>query len=121
MENFIKTVAPNIWAYRTRFIQSLLDTWSLFLIPGIISFILGIFFGVVLTITKKGGIKQNTVIFRIIDTIINIFRAIPFVILLIFLIPFTRLMVGTAIGVRGALIPLIFGTVPVFSRQVETA
>ena len=85
MENFIKTVAPNIWAYRTRFIQSLIDTWSLFLIPGIISFILGLFFGVVLTITKKDGIKQNIVIFRIIDIFINVFRAIPFVILLIFI------------------------------------
>ena len=121
MEDFIKTVAPNIWAYRTRFIQSLADTWQLFLIPGLISFFLGIFFGVILTITRKGGIKQNLVVFRIIDTIINVFRAIPFVILLIFLIPFARLMVGTAIGVRGAVIPLIFGTAPFFSRQVETA
>ena len=46
---------------------------------------------------------------------------IPFVILLVFLIPFTRKIVGTAIGVKGAIIPLIFGTVPFFSRQVETA
>ena len=53
MEDFIKTVAPNIWAYRTRFIQSLADTWQLFLIPGLISFFLGIFFGVILTITRK--------------------------------------------------------------------
>ena len=42
-------------------------------------------------------------------------------ILLVFLIPFTRSIVGTAIGVKGAIIPLIFGTVPFFSRQVETA
>ena len=28
---------------------------------------------------------------------------------------------GTAIGVRGAIVPLIFGTVPFFSRQIESA
>ena len=77
--------------------------------------------GVILTVTKKDGIKENRVIFFIVDLFINIFRSIPFLILLIFLIPFTRAIVGTAIQVRGAIIPLIFGTVPFFSRQVETA
>ena len=54
------------------------------------------------------------------DLFVNIFRSIPFVILLIFLIPFTRALVGTAIGVRGAIVPLVFGAVPFLARQVET-
>ena len=51
----------------------------------------------------------------------NVFRSIPFVILLIFLIPLTRAITGTAIGVKGAIIPLVFGCVPFYTRQVETA
>ena len=39
---------------------------------------------------------------------------------MIFLIPFTRAIVGTSIGVKGAIIPLVFGCVPFFTRQVET-
>lgn len=121
MEDLIIKIAPNLWAYRARFAQSCRETALLFIIPGIISFVIGLLFGVVLTVTKKDGIKPNRVVFRIIDTFINVFRAIPFVILLIFLIPFTRAIVHTAIGVKGAIIPLVFGTVPFFSRQVETA
>ena len=52
---------------------------------------------------------------------INVFRSIPFIILLIFLIPLTRKVVGTAINVKGAILPLVFGTVPFYSRQVEVA
>lgn len=33
----------------------------------------------------------------------------------------SRLLVGTASGVKGSIIPLLFGTVPFFARQVESA
>ena len=52
---------------------------------------------------------------------VNVFRSIPFIILLIFLIPLTRAVVGTAINVKGAILPLVFGTVPFYTRQVEVA
>ena len=96
-------------------------TFKMFIISGSISFVLGLIFGVLLIVLKKDGIKPNKVLYSVISVIINLFRSIPFVILLVFLIPFTRSIVGTAIGVKGAIIPLIFGTVPFFSRQVETA
>ncbi|MBQ0072466.1 MAG: ABC transporter permease [Spirochaetales bacterium] len=120
MSDFIKMIAPNLYAYRARFGTSCIQTLQLFLIPGVFSFLIGMFFGVILTVTRKDGIKPNSVVFRIVDTFINVFRAIPFVILLIFLIPFTRVVVGTSIGVKGAVIPLIFGCVPFYTRQVET-
>jgi len=88
---------------------------------GSISFILGLVLGIVLTVTKKGGILQNQALFQILDKIINFFRSIPFIILLASLIPLTRLISGTAIGVDGAIVPLVFGTVPFFSRQIESA
>ncbi len=121
MEDFIKQIMPNVYAYRTRFFTSLDQMLQMFFIAGIISFILGLFFGVLLTVTKPDGIRQNRLVYRIVDIVINVFRAIPFVILLIFLIPFTRFLVGTAIGVTGAIVPLVFGTVPFFTRQVEAA
>lgn len=120
MNNFIQKIAPALFSYRERFFQSLRETALLFFIPGVISFVIGLLLGVVLTVTRKDGIKPNRVVFRIIDIFINIFRSIPFVILLIFLIPFTRMIVGTSIGVKGAIIPLVFGTVPFFSRQIES-
>ena len=121
MNEFLNKIIPNVIQYKDRFIDACTSTIEMFLISGVISFVLGIAIGVLLTITKRDGIKENRIVYFIIDTFINFFRAIPFLILLIFLIPFTRALVGTAIGVTGAIIPLIFGTVPFFSRQVETA
>ena len=69
----------------------------------------------------RRGIRQNPLVYQATNLVINIFRSIPFIILLIFLIPLTRSLVGTAIGVKGAILPLVFGTVPFYSRQVEVA
>lgn len=120
MAEWFQTIMPNVCQYSDKLWEGCLATLQMFLISGIFSFVLGIFFGVLLTVTRKGGIKQNVVLFRIVDTLINVLRSIPFIILLIFVIPFTRLIVGTAIGVKGAIVPLILGTVPFYSRQVET-
>ena len=121
MEAWIKDIAPNLYSYRKRFWQSVDQTVSMFLIAGGIAFVLGLLLGLVLTITHKDGIKPNKAVHFILNLIINAFRSVPFLILLIFLIPFTRTLVGTAIGVTGAIVPLVFGTVPFFTRQVEAA
>jgi D-methionine transport system permease protein len=88
---------------------------------GSISLVLGLLLGITLIVTKNGGILENKVVFQVLDKIINFLRSIPFIILLFALIPLTRLIAGTAIGVKGAIIPLVFGTVPFYSRQIETA
>ena len=121
MVEFIKAIMPNVYAYRSRFFQSCEATLQMFVIAGLISFAMGLLFGVVLTVTREGGIRPNRLIYRVLDVFVNVFRSIPFVILLIFLIPFTRTVLGTAIGVKGAIIPLFFGVVPFFTRQVEAA
>ena len=90
-------------------------------ISGSISFILGIIFGVVLIVTKPGGILERHTIYQVVDKSINAFRSVPFIILLTLLLPVTRMVVGTGIGVKGAIIPLVCGIVPFFSRQVESA
>ncbi len=117
----MEEIFPNLYAYWYKFLDNCAATFKMFIISGSISFVLGLIFGVLLIVLKKDGIKPNKVLYSVISVIINLFRSIPFVILLVFLIPFTRSIVGTAIGVKGAIIPLIFGTVPFFSRQVETA
>ena len=88
---------------------------------GAIAFVGGLFLGVVLTVTKEGGILQARALYQVLDKIINFFRSIPFIILLAALIPLTRLISGTAIGVEGAIVPLVCGTIPFFARQIESA
>lgn len=118
---WIESILPNVVVYWKEFIQSCSATGQMFLIGGSISLVIGFFFGVLLIITRSGGINENKYIYGFLNFFINIFRSVPFIILLIFLIPFTRSVMGTAIGVKGAIIPLCFGCVPFFTRQVETA
>ena len=89
-------------------------------VSGSISFFLGLFFGVVLIVTRKGGILQNLLIYRVLDKAIDVIRSIPFIILMVLLIPVSRAIVGTGAGVTGSYVALIAGTVPFFSRQIET-
>ncbi len=121
MADWLKQLLPNVFTYQARFVTSLQQTLEMMLRSAILAFSIGLALGIVLTVTRRGGIRPNAVVYRLVDTLINIFRSIPFIILLIFLIPFTRLLMGTAIGVKGAGVPLCFGCVPFFTRQVETA
>lgn len=121
MQEFLNSIIPNVMTKLPEFYQSIGDTLQMVVRSGIISFVLGLIFGILITVTKRGGILQNLFVFQIFDKLINFFRSIPFIILLAALIPLTRLVVGTAIGVDGAIIPLIFGTVPFFTRQIESA
>ena len=121
MNELLEKLIPNVLDYSERFFTSCTQTLQMFAIAGIFTFLFGMLFGVLLTVTRRGGIRENRVIYYIVESFTNVFRSIPFIILLIFLIPFTRALVGTAIGVKGAVVPLIFGAVPFFTRQVETA
>lgn len=100
-----------------------LNTLIMVLEAAVISFVIGMAIGVILVVTKKGGILACHPVFKLFDVLINIFRSVPFIILIAALLPFTRAIVGTAFGpsVRAALIPLVLGTVPFFSRQIESA
>lgn len=105
---------PDLWA-------AFGETMYMMAVSGAISFVFGLIFGVILTVIAPGRILHSKVVYNVLDKVINVFRSIPFIILLAALIPLTRLIVGRAIGTSGAIVPLIFGTVPFFSRQIESA
>lgn len=121
IEEIILKIIPNVASHPERFFMAFLETFIMTLWSGAISFVLGLLFGVTLVVTKKGAILENKAVFQTLDKLINLFRSVPFIILLTGVMPLSRLIMGTAIGVKGAIVPLIFGTVPFFSRQIETA
>ena len=121
MLDMMNNLMPNVMADLPRLYQSIIQTFVMLIYSGIISFFIGGFLGVLLIVTKKFGIMENILVYEILSKVINFFRAIPFIILLAMLVPLTRFIMGTAIGVKGAIIPLIFGTVPFFARQIESA
>lgn len=121
MEEILLKFIPNVLNNSAELISSLKETLVMVSVSGLISLPLGIILGTFLVVTKEGNTLENKITNTILDKIVNTFRSIPFIILLGALIPITRLIVGTSIGTKGAIVPLIFGTVPFFSRQIETA
>ena len=63
----------------------------------------------------------NRGVYNLLDKIVNIGRAIPFIIMLAIISPFTRAIIGTVIGTKAAIVPLVVGSAPFYARQVETA
>ena len=117
----LEQLIPNVMVKIPKLIQSILETFQMMGWSGSISFVLGLFFGVVLIVTRKEGIMECHPVYWVLDKIINILRSIPFIILVPATLFLSRAIMGTGIGVKGAIIPLIIGTVPFFSRQIELA
>lgn len=101
--------------------QALTETWWMVFYSLIISAVIGIPLGVLLVVTRPKHIFQNTIIYNILNVIINILRSVPFIILMVAIIPFTKLIVGTSIGVQGAIVPLVVYTAPYIARLMESA
>ena len=121
MQELLNKWIPNVMERLPDFWQAIGDTLLMVVWSGVISFVLGLALGVVVTVTRPGGILENRAVYQILDKLINFIRSIPFIILLTAVMPLSRLIMGTAIYVRGAIVPLVFGTVPFFTRQVESA
>lgn len=83
--------------------------------------ILGFILAIILIIVCKDGLKPNKYIYGVLGTFINIIRSFPFIILMVTIIPFTRLIVGTSIGEKAAIVPLTITAAPYIARIVESA
>ncbi|MEU1090886.1 methionine ABC transporter permease [Streptomyces sp. NPDC005576] len=101
--------------------QGTVDTLYMVLWSAVVTVAVGLPLGVLLVLTDKGGLLQNTVVNKIVGVVVNIGRSLPFIILLIALIPFTTWVVGTFIGPTAMIVPLAVGAIPFFARLVETA
>nr|WP_246042312.1 methionine ABC transporter permease [Cohnella pontilimi] len=86
-----------------------------------ISTVIGLFFGVVLVVTRRDHILPNVVVYQVLNVIINILRSLPFIILMVAIIPITKWIVGTSIGIKGAIVPLVVYTAPYIARLMESA
>ncbi|MCK8456447.1 MULTISPECIES: methionine ABC transporter permease [Sphingomonas] len=99
--------------------QACLDT--LIMLGGslVLTIAFGLPLGVLLYLTGQGRLSQNRVANVVLGVIVNILRSVPFIILLIVMIPLTVMLVGTSLGVAGAIPPLVVGAAPFYARLVE--
>ncbi|WP_085505805.1 methionine ABC transporter permease [Thalassobacillus devorans] len=83
--------------------------------------VLGILLGLVLYLSRPGGLWENKLLNWVTAAFVNVFRAIPFIILILLLFPFTDFLMGTIRGPKAAIPALIIGAAPFYGRLVEIA
>lgn len=97
------------------------DTLFMTFVSLLISVIIGLVLGIILYVTQDDGLYPNKVISFILNTIVNVLRAIPFIILLILVIPLTQVLVGTMLGAKAALPSLVLSSAPFYARMCMIA
>ena len=101
--------------------QATSDTLFMLGVSVFVSSIIGIPIGIVLYMTSPNRMLPSPIIYNTLSLVINVLRSVPFIILLIIMMPFTIALVGTSLGARGVIPPLIVGAFPFFARLVENS
>ncbi|MEK5440312.1 methionine ABC transporter permease [Fredinandcohnia sp. FSL W7-1320] len=114
IEEFLELWGSDLW-------EATLQTFQMVGIALGISVLIGLPLGILLVLTRPEKALANKYVYQILNAIINIIRSVPFIILLFFILPFTKLIVGTSIGVKGVIVPLVVYTAPYIARLMETA
>ena len=107
--------------YGELLVEGVRDTIIMTAVATLLAYVIGLPVGVLLITSAKKGIRPNATLNTVLGWIVNIVRSVPFIILLVAIIPLTRLIVGTSLGVPGAIVPLVITAAPFVARLVETA
>ena len=100
---------------------SISETLYMVSIALIIGAVVAFIISIILIFTRKGGLYQNTIVYNVINIVINVIRSTPFVVLLIAVMPLTKALIGTRIGPTAAIVPLTIYIVPFLSRLMENS
>ena len=99
--------------------DSTVETLYMTFWSSLIAYAVGLPLGVLLIVTRKGGIMPAPTFNAVLGVVINFLRSIPFIIMLAVLFPVTRAVIGTAIGTKSIVFPLIISAFPYIARMVE--
>lgn len=95
------------------------ETLYMTLVAAVLVLLAGLPLGVLLVITDRGGLWERPALGRVLGTLVNVGRSVPFIILMVAIVPLTRVLVGTTIGTTAAIVPLVVAAIPFMGRIVE--
>ncbi|MEJ6490465.1 ABC transporter permease [Leucobacter sp. USCH14] len=113
MDNLIELLSNG------KFLEATVQTLTYVVIAMGLGGALGLVLGVLLTVTRQGGVLQNRGVYVVLNFLVNFFRPIPFVILIAAIQPLARVVVGTGIGDRALIFVLTFAATFGIARLVE--
>ncbi len=102
-------------------LSGLWETLYITLVSTFFAYVLGLPLGILLVITRSDHILPSAPASTLLGTVINVLRSVPFLILMIAVIPLSRLIVGTSIGSKATIVPLVIAAFPYIARTVESS
>lgn len=99
----------------------IMETFYMVFLSSVISYAIGIPLGIILVVTDTNGIRPVPVLAKVIGILINLLRSVPFIILLLMVLPLTRALVGTVLGAKAVVPPLVIAAAPYVARVVESS
>lgn len=77
--------------------------------------------GVILHNSGPTGLFPRSRLHVLLSWTANLGRSLPFLVLMAAVIPFTKLLVGTTLGIQAAIVPMALAGIPFFVRLVQNA
>lgn len=115
----LRTAIANVAAAGSELRRAALETLFMLAVTIPLAVLLGTPLGTVLFLTRPGSLIHAPRLYVTLNGAVNLVRSFPFLILLIALIPLTKLLVGSALGTLGAIVPMVINSIPYFARFVE--
>ena len=101
--------------------QGLWETFYMVVLSTLFSYIIGLPLGLVLAVTDSQGLRPNAPVNKVLGTIVNLLRSVPFLIIIFLLVGLTRLITGTTVGSKAIIVPLVVSAFPFVARLVESS
>ncbi len=96
------------------------ETFYVTVLSTALACLLGLPLGVLLVTGEKDGVRPLPGgLLHAMNVVINLLRSVPFLILMIMVFPLSRLLIGTAVGTKATVVPLVIAAFPYIARLVE--
>ena len=99
--------------------QGLWETFYMVLFSVLLSYLIGLPLGLILAVTDSEGLRPSPALNKVLGTIVNLLRSVPFLIMVFLLTGLTRFIVGTTVGSPAMIVPLVISAFPFVARLVE--
>ena len=80
MPELLQNIMPNVLKKLPALWGATLETLEMTGISAMFILVLGMTLGILLTVTRKGGLMENAAVYRTLDIIINLLRSVSFAI-----------------------------------------
>lgn len=101
--------------------QGLWETTYVVLLSTAFSYLIGLPLGLLLAVTDAEGLYPRPLLNKTLGIVVNILRSVPFLIMIFLVIGLTRFIVGTSVGSKAMIVPLVISAGPFVARLVESS